>query len=221
MTNPLRLLIVDDHPMIVLGYRSSIEHNNDNQDIQIDEAYSCKDAYAKVLKAEKEPYDIVFLDINLPASPDIGLFNGEDLGFKIRKLFPKTKILVLTMLADHHRMHGILKNLSPEGFLIKSEITPSRLYEAVQTLQQDDFYYGKKAKSLMRKHIANAIHIEEVDRKILYYLSIGEKMKDLPKYIPLSMPTIERRKKRLKLIFGIPEGNDRQLLFLAKEKGFV
>ena len=52
-------------------------------------------------------------------------------------------------------------------------------------------------------------------------MSIGTKMKDLPKIIPMSMAGLEKRKKHLKEIFEILNNDDRELILKAKEKGFI
>ena len=67
----------------------------------------------------------------------------------------------------------------------------------------------------------NNYSFDNIDRKILYELSIGTRMKDLPDIIPLSIAGIEKRKRHLKQIFNINSPNDKELLKIAKEKGFV
>jgi two-component system response regulator NreC len=65
------------------------------------------------------------------------------------------------------------------------------------------------------------IYIDTYNRNILYHLSLGYKMKDLPKHIPLSLPTIERRKKELKTLLGVSQGGNMELLEVARRKGFI
>ena len=63
--------------------------------------------------------------------------------------------------------------------------------------------------------------LDEYDRKILYELSIGTRMKDLPNLLPLSIAGIEKRKRNLKRMFNVKKLDDRQLMISAKEKGFL
>ena len=46
-------------------------------------------------------------------------------------------------------------------------------------------------------------------------------MKDLPNILPLSKAGIEKRKRQLKHIFNVTSLEDKQLLTVAKEKGFI
>ena len=63
--------------------------------------------------------------------------------------------------------------------------------------------------------------LDDIDRRILYELSIGTKTKDLPALVPLSLTGIEKRKRLLKQIFDIDSTDDRELILAAKEKGFI
>ena len=46
-------------------------------------------------------------------------------------------------------------------------------------------------------------------------------MKDLSEIVHLSIPGIEKRKRHLKQIFDINGPDDRDLILIAKEKGFI
>ena len=72
------------------------------------------------------------------------------------------------------------------------------------------------------KSVSTATYrLDKIDRQLLYEMSIGTKMKELPTIIPMSMAGIEKRKKHLKVIFEVDENDDRELILKAKEKGFI
>tara|TARA_R110002049_G_C8991515_1_gene549089 strand:+ start:231 stop:452 length:222 start_codon:yes stop_codon:yes gene_type:complete len=73
----------------------------------------------------------------------------------------------------------------------------------------------------MRKQVSNDIVIDEIDRRILYELSRGTKMSELPQIIPLSISGIEKRKRVLKELFNLDQKDDRGLIRIAEEKGFI
>jgi len=70
-------------------------------------------------------------------------------------------------------------------------------------------------------HLANDFVLDKIDRQLLYELSIGTKTKDLPNILPLSMASIEKRKRALKKLFDVTEKGDQSLIKIAKEKGFI
>lgn len=220
-TNKLKVLIVDDHPMVIKGYKICLLNNQSQYDIKVDCAHDCNDVLSLMKSQKFSFYNIVLLDISLPASNDNVIICGEDLGLLIKSNFPKIKIIVHTGLNDRQRISNIFKTLNPEGFLIKSDIESEVLSDAVNTVMKNESYYSEKTNLLIDSCRLDNVYIDSLDRKILYYLSIGEKMKNLPLYIPLSIATIERRKKNLKIFFNVTDMGDRNLLAVAKEKGFI
>lgn len=86
---------------------------------------------------------------------------------------------------------------------------------------EDTPFYSKSVTKLMRKHFANDFFLDKIDRQLLHELSNGAKMVDLPKLLPMSIGGIERRKRQLKELFNIAEKDDRTLVRVAKEKGFI
>ena len=86
---------------------------------------------------------------------------------------------------------------------------------------KDPPYYSKTVIKLLRDQVVNDFILDHYDRKILYELSIGTRMKDLPSVLPLSNAGIEKRKRNLKRMFNVKKLDDRQLLITAKEKGFI
>ncbi len=220
------VLIIDDHPLISDAYKTAFNYySKQNEGIlfYIQTAQNCDSAFELIneFSVKEKKLDIVFLDIKLPPSKDGKILSGEDLGLKINKLLPNTKIIVSTTFNDNYRVHSIFKSLDPDGFLIKNDITPKELIEAIDTILNDPPYYSKTVVKLLRKQVANEFLLDNIDRRILYELSIGTRMKDLPTILPLSIAGIEKRKRNLKVVFNINSVDDRELLLVAKEKGFI
>ena len=221
MKQCISILIIDDHPMTITGYEVCLRDLEDRFDLQINSASNC-DMVNKELDLNKDDfYDVVLLDIFLPPSNDGKLISGEDIGLKIRSKYPETKLIVHTYLIDKQRTYSIFKTLDPEGFLEKNCIIPKVLVEAVQNVIDGRRYYTKNISNRLQGMDQDELFIDWLDRKILYYLSIGEKMKNLPEHIPLSMASIERRKRKIKLLLGVSDGNNRDLLERGKELGFI
>lgn len=220
------VLLVDDHPLITNAYKSAfnyVEKNNDTASFKIDVVHDCDTADDKInfYATNDKMLDIVFLDISLPPSKDKTILSGEDLGIKINKLMPDTKIIVSTSFNDNYRIHSIIKSLDPDGFLTKNDINPKSLVKAINDVIQDPPYYSKTVTKLLRKEVTNDFLLDAIDRKLLYELSIGTMMKELPMILKLSLPAIEKRKSRMKQVFDAVSPHDKKLLQKAKEKGFI
>ena len=219
-------LIIDDHPLIADAYKSAFKYiaqENEAITFQIQLAVDCDSAYniIKSTAAANKKIDIIFLDMRLPPSKDGTILSGEDLGLKINSLLPGTKIVVSTTFNDNYRVHSIFKNINPDGFLVKNDITPVELVQAIKEVLNDPPYYSKTITKLLRNQVSNDFLLDDIDRRILYELSIGTKTKDLPAVVPLSIAGIEKRKRLLKISFDINGTDDRELILAAREKGFI
>ena len=206
--------------MTLRGYELSLIEYSGNREFEILKAGNSVEAMTILEDNTSMPFDIVFLDINLPISQELNLINGEDLGLKIKKKY-RAKIIVISSIIDQERIYGILKNLKPDGFITKCETIPEILIDAIDYTLRDEKYYSKDIKKYYRINDIKNEHLDSFDLKILHLISVGEKMKNLPEYVPLSLPSIERRKKKIKTYFGINSTSDRELISKAKEKGFV
>lgn len=216
------VLIIDDHPIIADAYKSALlraANKNELYEFGVKMVSSCDEALLEITK--KETIDLVFLDMKLPKSSDGQFLSGEDLGVEIRKQLPEVKIIVATTYNDNYRVSNILKSINPEGFLIKNDITPKDLVSAIETVMDNTPYYSQTVLKLLRTHINHDFFLDKIDRQLLYELSLGTKMVDLPKTLPMSLSGIERRKRQIKEIFDIQKESDRVLVEHAKEKGFI
>ena len=220
-----KVLIIDDHPLICDAYRSALqqvmrEHKNIN--LKIESAENCDSAREKITNTwTEEGWDLVFLDIRLPASKDRRVLSGEDLGELIRENHPLAKIIIATTFNDNYRIQNIFNSLNPEGFLIKNDLDPKELVNAIVKIMQGGVHYSQTVSNLMRKKMHTNINIDKKDRQILYELSLGTKMKDLPNIVPLSIAGIEKRKRILKEIFDVEDQGDKALILKARELGFI
>ena len=221
-----KVLLVDDHPLIVEAYRRALDQvsilNEKEIEFDINMANCCDSAMAKLNESKLGlPYDIIFLDISLPPCKDGKILSGLDLGIKIREEFESIKIMVATTYNDGFMITSITKSFNPDGFMVKSDLTLSKLVQAIKTLVSGSPYYSKTVLEIMRKQFANDFYVDNIDRKILYELSKGTKMNELPNVLPLSIAALERRKRILKDIFNVSGKGDRDLLKLAQNKGFI
>lgn len=223
MTQDLKILMVDDHPMIIEGYQNTLlATKRENQNLTIDIAHDCDRANELIRSsANTNPYNILFFDISLPASKDGLITSGEDLAKIARTYLPNSKVIILTMFNESFRILNIIKEINPEGLLIKSDLTSSELAEAFQHILVDPPYYSSTVNNFLKTTVSSDIYLDEVNRKILHLLSQGIKTRSLREYINLSMSAIEKRKKHMKELFLVEDGKDETLLNEARNKGFL
>lgn len=103
----IRVLLVDDSPLIRLGLRSALE---DCTDITIvAEAGNATEGLAAVAKHKP---DIVLLDLNLPDKP------GLQACRELRKVRPQTRVLILTSSSNERNVQEAM-NAGAQGYLLK------------------------------------------------------------------------------------------------------
>ncbi len=218
-----RILAIDDHEMTTLGYKYILEGENfDDFEVKVDMASNYESGKEKIeFSARAIKYDIILLDIQLfpPYSKEIR--TGEDLGIIARNVVPESKVVFMSSFSDNLRINSIFKSVDPDGYMVKSEIDEKSLRTMVETVLTKPPYYTAGAFAAIRRRMANDIVVDNLDKKILYYLSIGTRTKDIAPLISSAITTVESRKRQLKAIFGIENGNDISLIEEARKKGFI
>lgn len=214
------ILIVDDHPFIIEGYKNAItRYNPESYDFLISQAKDCKSAYEIITNPETVPFDIAFLDISMPAYDEKEIFSGEDIAKLILEYMPNCKIILLTMYTELLKIKTIIRTIQPNGLIIKNDLTFDELLYAFDKVMKSDKYYSQSVQKMLNQSPHNSIEIDEFDKQILFHLSKGTSEEEMPHYIPISINAIRRRKKGLKELLKIKNDSDDDLVKEAKSKG--
>ncbi len=219
----VRILAVDDHEMTTLGYKYILEGEQfDNFEVRVDNATSYEMGKEKIeFSSRSLKYDIILLDIQLFPTHAKENKSGEDLGILARQLVPESKVVFMSSFSDNLRINSIFKSVDPDGYMVKSEIDEKSLRAMVETVITKPPYYTAGAFAAIRRRMTNDVVVDDLDKKILYYLSIGTRTKDIAPLISSATTTVESRKRQLKALFGIESGNDISLIEEARKKGFI
>lgn len=223
MKKSIKILMVDDHPMILDGYKNILTNSIDEEkNLIIDLVYNCEDAYQKVeTSLTASPYDLIYLDVSLPPAKKLKIFTGEDLGVRIREISPQTKIIIMTMYSENMRVYNLMKNVQPEGLLIKTDVNPLEFLSSFEKVISGNLYYSQTVNEMLRKQFVNDLVLDNTDRSILFHISKGIKTKDLASIVNLSLPAIEKRKRNIKEAIGVDQGGDLVLVEKARDLGFI
>jgi DNA-binding NarL/FixJ family response regulator len=216
------ILIVDDHPFIIQGYKNAIiRYNPKEYEFNISDAKDCRSAYTLITNRETPVFDIAFLDISMPAYDEKGIFSGEDVARLLKQYMPKCKIVLLTMYTESLRIKTIIDEINPYGLVIKNDLTFNEFLFGLDKVINNQVYYSQSIQKMMDQSLYEAIEIDLFDQKILFHISKGTKTEDLTSYIPISLNAIETRKLNLKKLLGIANGTDMELVQIAKDRGLL
>ena len=221
MKDLMNILIVDDHPFIIEAYKNAInKYSLQGQKFNVTQAGNCITGYENIVEATV-PFDIAFFDISMPEYAEKGIYSGEDLAMLIKTEMPECKIILLTMHTELLKINNIIKNINPSGLIIKNDLTFDELLFAFDKIIKNESYYSQTVIKLVGQAQYNNIELDVFDKQILFHLSKGVKTKDLPKYIPLSINAIEKRKLNIIEVLEVIDGNDNDLITMAKDKGVI
>jgi len=121
MIKPIRILIVDDHPIVRRGIKSLLSNHSDLE--VIGEAGTVSVAYELIQQLAP---DIVLLDIRLPEE------SGLELLDKIKTV--DTKVLILTSFDDEEHILAALRG-GAAGFILKN-VSDEMLCGAIRIIHQ-------------------------------------------------------------------------------------
>ncbi|MFE3867613.1 response regulator [Flavobacterium sp. LS2P90] len=215
------ILIVDDHPFIIEGYKNAItRYNPKDFEFLISQAKDCESAYTIITNPDTMVFDIAFLDISMPPYEEKGIYNGEDLAKLIAEYMPNCKIILLTMYTELLKIKTIIKTINPNGLVIKNDLTFDELLFAFDKVIKGKTYYSESVLNMLNLS-EDTIEIDQFDKQILFHLSKGTKLNEIPQYIPISLGAIERRKINLKELLKVEEGSDIELVREAKNRGLL
>jgi DNA-binding NarL/FixJ family response regulator len=219
------VLIIDDHPIIIEAFENTlnyIEEQSETHSFKIDSAQDCEMAYSKIQHyAVTQNLDLVILDISIPADQKLKLQSGEDLGILIRRLLPKTKILVCTSFADVFKLNQILNAFLPLGFVNKQDMTFLDYVTAIEKVLAGKKYYSQTIFNIIMQKSTSNLQLDDYDLLLLREIANGSKMRDLIGLIHLSKSTMDKRIRIMKQKFNIESNSDRDLIMAAKKEGFI
>jgi len=216
------ILIVDDHPFIIQGYKNAITRYNPNEfEFFIKQANDCKSAYDIITNPQTAKFDIAFLDISMPSYEEKGLHSGEDLAKLLMEFMPNCKIILLTMYTELLKIKNIIDTINPSGLVIKNDLTFDELLFGFDKVLKNEIYYSQSIQKMIDLAQSETIEIDLFDKQILFHISKGTKTKDITQYIPISLEAIEKRKLNLKKLLKVKDESDIELVREAKNKGLL
>ena len=184
----LRILIADDHAIIRRGLRKLIEEQEDWEVC----AEASTGRQVVELTAKLCPH-VVVLDLAMPE------LNGLEATRRIKKVLPKTEILIFTMHEMQELMWDVL-SAGARGYLLKSDET-RHIVAAVHTLADHKPYFTWKLSSTMLDvYIQHGQSQDETpmlaqltarEREIVQLLAEGRGNKAVSALLGISVKTVE------------------------------
>lgn len=224
MANKTKILIVDDHQLVIQGILHALKEVGD---FDVVTTTNC-DAAFELIKTNQNttPFQILFTDLSFDNSTEeTKLEGGEELIKAIKKNHFDIKICVITGHTETNRVHNIISNLNPNAYLLKSKCNASEIGFALQKTLNNEYYYTHEIhQKLMRRNIVQ-IQMDDVAIQILRELPNQPKIGNLVGVIKrhdgtkVKLRSIETKLANLRT--DLDANNNIDLILKAKELGII
>jgi len=198
LTNPLRILIADDHEVVRRGIRALLESHP-----SWTVCGEVADGRQAVEQARKLLPDLVILDVAMPG------LNGLDAARRIREAMPHVQILILTMYESDQLVRQVLA-AGARGYLLKSDAGRD-LINAVDALSQNKpFFTARIAEKVLEGYLSDPEPLAAQDpaltpreREVVQLLCEGKTSKELAGVLKISAKTAETHRTNVMRKLGV------------------
>lgn len=206
----LNTIIVDDHPILAEGLKLFLTNiENINFKRVFHNGLSILDF------SDMKDIDLVFLDVFLP---DI---NGIDLCTKIKKTYPKIKILAFSSQFERSIVLQMIK-AGADGYFLKSA-SLAELSEGINEIVKGRIAFCKEVNEMMRhiniKDTKTTPRITKREKEILLLLKQGKTSYEISDTLFLSYLTVQTHRKNLLKKFGV--NNLMELINVVNKFGLI
>jgi DNA-binding NarL/FixJ family response regulator len=194
--NRPRVLLADDHAMILAGLRGLLESD-------FDLVGSVEDGRALLASADRLKPDIILMDISMP------LLNGIEAARQLRKRVPQSKIIFLTMHSDVAYVREAFQ-AGASGYLIKRSAATELITAIQEVLKGRTYVTPLVTKEMVASFLEPTDSPEKLDdrltsrqREVLQLVAEGHSNKEIACVLKVSTKTVEFHKYNLMQILGI------------------
>ncbi len=158
----IKILIADDHTMFVDGIESILRNETD-----VELVAKCYDGNSVFNLLKENDIDVLLLDVNLP---DI---SGIDVCKRLRKEYPKLRVLALSMYNEESFISEILKN-GASGYILKNT-GRAELMKAIQLVHEGQTYFSDAVTQTIMKSMVKGNDSSNKKKKEFPKISRREK----------------------------------------------
>ncbi len=188
---PIKVMIVDDHPMVADGIESILESYDDVQVVgTLSNGRQAIDALPKLRP------DVVLMDLNMP---EIGGLTATEM---VLELDPDVRVLILSM---HDSAEYISTALShgAVGYVLK-DVPTDEIKIAIDAVMRGERYLCTGAKGSLAPDVSGAREsLTSREQTVLLQLAQGKSNKQVAGELSISVRTVETHRKNIKRKLGI------------------
>lgn len=191
-----RLLLADDHELLLDGLRKILEP-------EFDLIGAVGDGRAAVAAFGELQPDLLLLDIALP------LLNGIEAARQVKAAAPNARILFVTMQTDRVYVEEAFR-AGASGYVLK-QAASAELVEAIKTVLRGRYYVSPNISARMAPGILDISRdpsrlfggqLTPRQREVLQLIAEGKSLKEIGQILNISVRTVEFHKNGLMQVLG-------------------
>jgi DNA-binding NarL/FixJ family response regulator len=188
---PIRVLLVDDHPVVRQGLNSCLSRHESVAIIG-----EASDGREALRKAKELSPDLVLMDIDMPQMSGL---TATDL---LRKENPKVKVLILSMHSHSEYVMRILQS-GARGYVLKDAAT-DELLKAIEVVHSGQTFFSTDiARMALNQFVRGnsegpqASQISNREREVLIAIAEGLSNKEIACRLGVGVRTVETHRERI------------------------
>lgn len=212
MTNTIRVVVADDHPVVRTGIRAALEVN---PDISVVGEAATGDEAEHLCKTHQS--DSLLLDVQMPGSGTIETI------LRVREVSPKTNVIILTAHNDDEVIRAVMRP-GVAGYLLKDEAMET-VVKAVRAVHLGAAWYSQSvANKFMQWQFGREPEIGDAklsarEHDLLTLVARGWSNAKIARELSLSEQTIRNYTSALYEKIGVHTRVD--AVIWARERGFA
>jgi DNA-binding NarL/FixJ family response regulator len=193
LMDKIRVLLADDHAILRDGIRALLEDEPDM--LVVGEA---EDGHTAVRLIGDLVPDVVLLDIGMP------LLNGLDAARQIKRDYPKTRVLILTMHENEEYVRQVLAS-GALGYILK-DAAASDLLEAIRAVYRGEAVLSPAITRLVIEDYLRWGDLQSTqqendlsprEREVLQLIAEGYTNKQIAEILVISVKTVQTHRTNL------------------------
>lgn len=184
----LRVLLVDDHTLVLDGLQARLELEGN-----IDIIATASNGLEALEKAKVLQPDLVLMDVSMP------ILNGLEATKRFKAEQPNVKILMLSMHNDKEYILSLIQS-GANGYVLK-DVSSEELVQAINTVCQGGTYFSSGASDSLFSLAASPKQSDDLTKRevaVLKALAAGLSNKEIGQSLNISVRTVETHRQNIK-----------------------
>jgi two-component system nitrate/nitrite response regulator NarL len=190
MKKRIKLLLVDDHPVVRKGISSCLARHEHLQVVG-----EAGDGDEAIRKARELMPDIILMDIDMPE------MTGLTVTEVLRKEIPKVKVLILSMHSNSEYVMRIIQS-GASGYVLK-EAPTEELVRAIEAVNAGEAFFSPEvARMALNKYVRGtnenaSAQLTNREREVLVQIAEGLSNKEIANKLGVGVRTVETHRERI------------------------